>query len=160
LLLPLPQTNQADSPRIIIVRCENADPSKISFVTVVKTSLMILDILFNEDDNFVVAGQTGFINLNGMTLRHAVQITPTISKKILRYLQDCYPSRPKEMFFINTPTFFESLYNIARPILKAKVLDRFYIYNGKNIENIHQHISLSVLPKEYGGEGSSLDELT
>lgn len=122
--MPLPQTNQADGPRIILVRCENVDPSKILLLTAIKTSLMILDILLNEDDNFVIAGQTGFIDLDGMGFSHAVQLTPTICKKVLRYLQDCYPSRPKEMFFINTPTFFQTLYNIARPFLTAKVLDR------------------------------------
>ncbi|KAF2906064.1 hypothetical protein ILUMI_00108 [Ignelater luminosus] len=60
LFLPLPKTVESDRSRIICFRCGSVDATRISLINVIKVSLMIVDILMNEDDNYVIAGQDAF----------------------------------------------------------------------------------------------------
>lgn len=55
--MPLPFTQEADSPRIVLIRPGVYDASVYKVDDVLKVTTMIQDILINEDDNLVIAGQ-------------------------------------------------------------------------------------------------------
>lgn len=139
---------------------------------------MIIDILMNEDDNYVIAGQEGFIDLKGLTVNHAVQATPSLCKKLVMCLQNSYPTRPKKLIFSNVPAIAEKLFQLVKPMLSEKIRNRVstfrlklsirkicfivqvHVYSKDNLADLYQSVPSTVLPKEYGGKGESLEELT
>ncbi|KAF2906065.1 hypothetical protein ILUMI_00109 [Ignelater luminosus] len=125
-----------------------------------KVSLMILDILMNDDDNYVIAGQEAFGDLKGLTVSHAVQVTPSVCKKLVMCVQNSYPTRPKRLIFTNVPSVAERLFHMVKALLKEKIRNRVHVYSEDKLTDLYQVLPQSVLPKEYGGEGDSIAELT
>lgn len=124
MILPLTKTTDPAAPRIVLLRIENADPSRLRIEDGVKLILMILDILLHEDDNFVIAGQHLFIDDMGISVNHLLQLTPAIIKKIQTCLIDAYALRLKGFHVINVPQFAEAAYNMFKSIMNEKVLNR------------------------------------
>lgn len=81
---------------------------------------MMLDYMLNEDDNFVIAGQIGIIDLTGVTLQHLLQFNPTTVKKMTVLTQDAAPGRQKGLHWINTPRGFEKVFNIFTGFMSEK----------------------------------------
>lgn len=82
---------------------------------------MIIDILVNEDDNFLIAGlQT----INDMKGSSASQVNLVLVRKFLKCFQEAYPLRPKQLLFINAPSFFEMVYNLFKNFLSEKLKKR------------------------------------
>jgi hypothetical protein len=48
---------------------------------------MAMDYLVREDDQMVVCGQVNVIDLAGVTLSHATQLTPSLIKKVMTCTQ-------------------------------------------------------------------------
>jgi len=60
---------------------------------VFKVSTMINDIQLRCDDNWVVAGQVGILDLTGITREHLMQLNPDLVNKMIMLSQDTYPIR-------------------------------------------------------------------
>ena len=82
-------------------------------------------------------------------------------------------------FSVRTPSIFNTVYSFFNSIMKDKMKQRvstlrvrmlsssfkFHLFtqlkvHGNDFESLHKEVSKDILPKEYGGEGMSLDELT
>lgn len=118
--LPLPATERPESPRIVLVRPGIYDPSLYTVQDALRVTTMMLDYLLNEDDNFVIAGQIGIIDLGGVTLQHFLQFNPTTIKKMTVLTQDAAPGRQKGLHWINTPRGFEQVFNIFTGFMNEK----------------------------------------
>lgn len=81
---------------------------------------MMLDYMLNEDDNFVIAGQIGILDLSGVTMAHFLQFNPTFIKKMTVLTQDAAPGRQKGLHWINTPRGFEQVFNIFTGFMNEK----------------------------------------
>ncbi|XP_035899059.1 uncharacterized protein LOC118506264 [Anopheles stephensi] len=157
--LPLPLTDGPDAPRIMLIRPGVYDPKQYTIEEVIKVSTMINDILMLEDDNMVIAGQVGILDLANVTSAHFLQFTPTFVKKMTMMSQEGSPLRQKGFHYINTPTGFETVFNMFKSFMSEKNRSRLYVH-GSNLEKLYQHIPKRLLPKEYGGEGDSLKDIT
>lgn len=110
-----------------------------------------------EDDTVVISGFRTILDLEGVTLAHYLQMTPAVMKKmavlsqvhkivyfrfdkilygLLSYytllsifLQDASPMRMKGTHYINTPTGFESVFNVIKNLLNEKNRQRVIINN-------------------------------
>lgn len=118
--LPLPVTEKPDSPRIILVRPGIFDPSVFTIQDAMRVTTMMLDYMLNEDDNFVIAGQIGILDLSGVTMAHFLQFNPTFIKKMTVLTQDAAPGRQKGLHWINTPRGFEQVFNIFTGFMNEK----------------------------------------
>ncbi|XP_045539249.1 alpha-tocopherol transfer protein-like [Papilio machaon] len=56
------------------------------------------------------------------------------------------------------PSFIIPIINILKKLLKPKVAKRIYVYNSFN--ELNDLFSKSILPKEYGGDEITCDEIT
>jgi len=81
---------------------------------------MMLDIVMNEDDNFVVAGQIGILDLKDVTMAHFLQMNATTIKKLTVLTQDAAPGRMKGLHWINAPKGFEQVFNLFTAFMTAK----------------------------------------
>ncbi|XP_058064951.1 retinol-binding protein pinta-like, partial [Anopheles bellator] len=80
-LIPLPNTATPDGPRIILVRPGVYDPSKYTIEEVFKYNTMVVDIMMKEDDNLIVAGQMGIMDLANTTMAHFLHFSPSFVKE-------------------------------------------------------------------------------
>ncbi|KAK5645324.1 hypothetical protein RI129_006624 [Pyrocoelia pectoralis] len=160
VLIPLKKSSDSGAPRVLLLHdCGGGDSEAVSVANMVKVALMIMDILVNEDDNFVIAGHIVLHNFKGVTLNHAAQLTPIMVNNILVCFQNSYPSRPKEFHYINTPSFFNNIFNVVKLFMVEKLKKRIKIYNKDYQNDLRNSIPNDILPKEYGGEGGFVQEL-
>ncbi|KAF5271381.1 hypothetical protein FQA39_LY08179 [Lamprigera yunnana] len=158
LCLPLPKHDT--NPQVIYVRLSVNDVSKIKFSDVLKVALMIIDILLKDDDNFIISGQCGFIDFANATMNHVVNLDLGVCKKAFECLHYAYPTRPKGGYFINTPTYFEKIVDLVKLWFPKKIAERVFIFNTNNVHQLYEYVPLTSIPKECGGDGPTLDELT
>ncbi|XP_053684677.1 alpha-tocopherol transfer protein-like [Sabethes cyaneus] len=156
--LALPNTEAADSPRIILVRPAAYDPAQFTISEIIRVSTMINDLMMMEDDNFVVAGQIGILDLANVTMAHFLQFTPSFVKKMTLMSQEASPLRQKGFHYINTPHGFEVVFNMFKNFMSEKNKSRLYVH-GQDLESLYRHVPKRLLPAEYGGEAGPIQDI-
>lgn len=66
---------------------------------VFKVSTMINDIQLRCDDNWIVAGQIGILDLAGVSREHLLQLNPELISKMIRLSQDTYPIKQQAVMY-------------------------------------------------------------
>lgn len=120
MLVPLPNTTTPDGPRAILIRPGVYDPAKVSINDVFRVNSLFMDIMQLEDDNLIVAGQTGIIDLSNCTMGHFLQMSPAMVKRITVLSQDASPFRLKGFNYVHTPSGFEMVFNLFKKFLNEK----------------------------------------
>ena len=118
--LPLPHLETPDSPRYFLIRPGNYDPAKLSIYDIIKVSTMVGDLMMQEDDNYIIAGQVGILDFTGVTLSHFLQFNPTFIKKMTMLQQDAAPIRQKASHFVNMPAIALTVFNIFQSFTNEK----------------------------------------
>lgn len=93
-----------------------------------RISVMQNDIMLLEDDNFIVAGQVGILDLANVGKSHLLQMQPSFIKKMTVLSQDASPFRLKGFHYVNTPTGFETVLNIFKSFMNEKNRNRVRFY--------------------------------
>lgn len=118
--LPLPVLETPDAPRYFLVRPGCYDPSKYSIEDIIKISGMINDLMMQEDDNYVIAGQVGILDFSGVSMSHFLQFNPTFIKKMTMLQQDAAPIRQKASHFVNMPSIAMTVFNLFQSFTNEK----------------------------------------
>jgi CRAL/TRIO domain len=116
----MPFTETPGSPRIILIRHGAYDPNVYTIQDVIKVATMKNDILLRTDDNIVIAGQIGILDLAGVTCTHFMQYNPTFIKKMTMMSEEGSPLRQKQFHYINTPNGFEHVFNVFKSLMQEK----------------------------------------
>lgn len=85
---------------------------------------MVNDILLCRDDNRTIAGQIGIVDLSGVTMAHLGQANVVLMKKFSMITQDASPLRQKGFHFVNAPSGFATVYNLAKGMFNEKMQQR------------------------------------
>lgn len=123
-MIPLPNTWSENSPRVILGRPGGYDPNLFKLEDIMKCFILIGDLLHEEDDQMIIAGQINVVDLKGATLAHFSAMTPQMMKKMAMMMQEASPFRLKAIHYINTPAFFEKFFNIIKQFLNEKIRSR------------------------------------
>jgi len=158
VLLPLP-THSNEGQTVILGRFGLYDPHKISFADIMRLCILIIDLLAYEDESVMVNGLVLICDVKGSTFAHMAAFTPTQAKKSAVFVQEGYPIRPKAMHYINTPVAFDTVFNIFKGFMKEKMKKRLQMH-GSDLTSLQAQVPISVLPKEYGGECGSVEDIT
>uniref|UniRef100_A0A1A9W9W9 CRAL-TRIO domain-containing protein n=1 Tax=Glossina brevipalpis TaxID=37001 RepID=A0A1A9W9W9_9MUSC len=156
LYLPTPLYD--NGPRIVIAQAGLPPADKYNIEEVLAVGHVLQDILLLEDDHAVVNGLVTIGDFNALTMAHVLQMTPTLMKRWIAYSYKTMPMRIKSNHIFRAPKVFDTLYNLAKPMLPQKQQERLFIHNN-SLESLTQHIPLKYLPKEYGGENGSIPEI-
>lgn len=124
LILPLKNTKGPDTPRVLLARSGIQDPSKFNMYTLIAVNSMIMDIIINEDDQAMIAGLVAVQDMKGATMAHMAQMTPSLAKKSATIFQEAMPTRPKEMHYLNFPSFMDTIFQMIKPFIKEKLQKR------------------------------------
>ncbi|TMW50310.1 hypothetical protein DOY81_004587 [Sarcophaga bullata] len=156
IILPTPL--HETGPRILLIRNGVYDPKKYTFMNIMSIAQGLNEILMLEDDYAIVNGYAHISDLKNWTKEHFFQMTPSMMKKLTVYSEEAVPLRPKISYLINAPVIFESIFNMIKPMMQQKQIDRMIFY-GENYEKMYKTIPQKYLPKEYGGDNGSIPDL-
>ncbi|KAF5300305.1 hypothetical protein FQA39_LY11162 [Lamprigera yunnana] len=129
------------------------DDGSVSLYTVIKTSLMMLEIMMKENE-YMLLGQILFLDLEHISITRVAEFTITDVRTIIS-LQLAYPVRLKHVIFYGTPAYAKKAYDLFSYLVPEKIKNRILFYNQDDLEKIQDIIPKSILLKEYGGEACS-----
>lgn len=142
---------------VVIIRTAAHDPSRHSQNDVFKADKMMLDVAVKElFENATVFGVAAIFDMEGVTLAHARQLTPKLIKKAV-YAWQNYHCRPKQLEFVNAPTYVNALLKIFKSFMSQKLKQRVRVHFSRDNPLIGT-ISKEVLPAEYGGTNGALQD--
>lgn len=119
----MPETN-AKGQVIYVIRGANYDPAEVDIVDVLRIHTMFVDILMQENDNFMICGVAALMDMKGGTIRHFSTYAPVLVKKMMKIMQHAYPVRPKSLVYINTPSIFEFVLDLVKSFATEKLKRR------------------------------------
>lgn len=157
-MLPLPKAASDDSPRLILGVAGGFDPDEYDVNDFLKVWFLVMDLMMEDDDQMIVAGQMNLMDLKKATLAHFMVFTPSMLKKMTMMMQEGSAFRVKGMHYVNAPSFFEKVFTFFKTFLNEKMKSRIYVHGG-DIASLHNIIPKDILPIEYGGEVGTIEEI-
>ncbi|XP_068620794.1 uncharacterized protein [Battus philenor] len=155
IILPKPKTGLY--PRVILIRAGRYDPEVNSVADIMCILYYLVQILVVEDDTATVLGTKIVVDYDGVTLNHLMQANPNLLKKIVAVSQDSLPLRLKGSHHLNVPSGIEVIFKLVSSFLNEKARQRLKIH--KNAEELFEHVPKEIVPSEYGGSGSTVEEI-
>jgi len=145
----LPYRDQFGRRIVIIHYGKKWNYKKCSLTEIMKAVFLLVEISIQEPLT-QVAGNIFIFDMDGMTLQHTWQFTPLYAKQMLDWLQDCVPTRVKNLHIVNQPYVFKVVFALFKPILREKLKSRVE-FHGNDMNSLHRFISPECLPPVYGG---------
>lgn len=87
----------------------------------------------------------------GYSFQHLRNTKPAHFRISAQMFQDSFPARFKAIHFVRNPYLVSCMYAIAKPLLREKIRNRVH-FHGHNLEALHQHVSVDILPEFLGGK--------
>jgi len=156
--LPLPGYDDKGR-KVILIRATIHNPYKNKQDDVFKIMNMVLDVLCRDEEAISVHGVVSVIDLSGVGIGHAMQMTPSIIRKAVNSWQDVNPIRTKSMHYINTPLNVHVIMNIFKTFMSEKLKRRLHLHRGNGSSVLKTIIPSHNLPEEYGGTGPNVTNL-
>lgn len=152
----LPQRDHSGS-RVLLYRIGQWNPKVWSACQVFRISLMTSELIAMETQT-QRRGIKVIFDLRGWCLGHALQVTPSLARKISSVLSDSFPLKVRGIHLLNVPLFFRPVFSVIQPFLPDKIRQRIHMHGSDYVDSLGDFFSAPVLPPEYGGEGPGLQE--
>ncbi|XP_045467870.1 alpha-tocopherol transfer protein-like [Harmonia axyridis] len=97
-------------------------------------------------------------DLKGTSFSHLYYFGVGTLRKLAKVIQEAFPVSIKAIHFVNSPGYMNTLIAIIKNVLNPKIFKRIHVH--ENCEDVANFVSKDILPKEFGGVGAPLDDLS
>ncbi|XP_077525778.1 alpha-tocopherol transfer protein-like [Haemaphysalis longicornis] len=108
------------------------------------------------DEEVQIKGAVVVWDMKDLSLYHLTHYTPAVSRRLLNFVQDCFPLRVKAVYVTNNPVIFDIMLALAKPFMKSKLMQRFHLL-GYNVEKLRSLVPADLIPEASGGTYESYD---
>ncbi|XP_029479766.1 alpha-tocopherol transfer protein [Oncorhynchus nerka] len=144
--------------RVLIYRIGQWNPKDFTVYEVFRVSLITSELIVQETET-QRNGLKAIFDMQGWCFAHALQINPSLAKRISSVLTDSFPLKVRGIHLINEPIFFRPVFAMLRPFLPDKIKQRIHMHGSTFKETLRDFFSEDILPQEYGGSGPSMEEV-
>ncbi|XP_028986477.1 alpha-tocopherol transfer protein [Betta splendens] len=142
--------------RVLIYRIGQWNSKDWSAFQVFRVSLMTSEIICMETET-QRRGVKVIFDLQGWMLGHALQINPSLARRISSVLSDSFPLKVRGIHLVNEPMFFRPVFAMLRPFLPDKIKQRIHMHGADFQNSLCKFFLPTILPPEYGGEGLGIE---
>lgn len=96
--------------------------------------------------------------MEGTTYRHLTKLSLSTLRCYMKFTQEGFPVRLREIHLINCSPILSKLLTILRPFMKAQVRNMLN-YHLPDSDTLFDHIDRDLMPNEYGGNAGSIHEI-
>ncbi|XP_050499775.1 alpha-tocopherol transfer protein-like [Diabrotica virgifera virgifera] len=92
-----------------------------------------------------------------LSMKHVFHVTPAFVMNLVKLAEQIFDSNFIEWHFINSPPIVEVILKVLKAFMKPELYNRLRYHH--TLDTLPDYIPLEVLPKDYGGNERSLEEL-
>ncbi|KAG5680463.1 hypothetical protein PVAND_009971 [Polypedilum vanderplanki] len=159
--VPMPNLT-ACKRRIVINRLIDHDPDKFDFDMIVKAFFLSADMRFSiRDDDLplkINCGDIPIFDMTGLSYRHLTKLSLSTLRCYMRFTQEGFPVRLKEIHLINVSPVLSKLLTIIKPFMKTRVKNMLN-YHEPNSSTFFEFIDQDLMPIEYGGKAGKMSDI-
>ncbi|XP_053966283.1 alpha-tocopherol transfer protein-like isoform X2 [Anastrepha ludens] len=155
LYLPLPLMD--DGPCMVLMRPGKYDPNAFNITDILRASIILQDIFIINNDNAIVGGFMQIGDFEDFGWAHFLQMSPSLMKRFSLYAEEGLPIRIKNSHFFNTGAVFEKLFAVLKLVMPSQMIERFHVH--PTFDSLCEAVPIKYLPKDYGGENYSIEEI-
>lgn len=154
ILTFLPGVKQ-DGSKVVVFKPLGTDKDSLDLESVIKRCVMILDLCLRDGMNF--SSLHIIIDVENVRFSHLAAFSAPVIRA-LTYCMKAYPVRVARINVVNVSTNIERMVAFFRPFISAKIMSRVVIHKQPDL--LYQVLDNKMLPKDYGGDGPCLTELS
>ncbi len=157
-VFPMPK-NTSENHKISISRLVDTNPDNYIYVDVLRAVVAMLDARFvTLDDNELIDGEIGIIDMSGFGWRHFMKTASNLSimKKYMRYVQEAAPFKVVQNHFVNCSPTMERFIAFLKPFMKKEIIDSIKFHSSP--DTLFEYLPKDLLPDEFGGTAGKCDD--
>ncbi|XP_075166201.1 alpha-tocopherol transfer protein-like [Haematobia irritans] len=141
---------------VLLAKLIDTDPSHFNFVNSIKLYCISQDKIMLEKG--LASGLIIAIDLTGVAFGHITRIGIMQLKKVIYYLQEAIPSRLVGLHFLNSSSIIDKILALMQPFMKKELMDMLHVHT--TMETFYKSVPRELLPKEYGGPGLDMKQMS
>jgi len=132
--------------RIVLVQSKRLDINVHSVMDAIRVFIFVNAVLIEEEET-QIAGIVYVFDYEGVSIKQLMN--PMDLRDFMDFSKNCALVRQKGSYLLNVPSFAHFLMEIVKSLLSEKLKSRVCLV--KTGEELKDHITPSLLPKEFGG---------
>ncbi|GJQ85285.1 hypothetical protein Trydic_g23183 [Trypoxylus dichotomus] len=102
-------------------------------------------------------GHVLVVDMEGTSFGHVAKVNVNSARKYVHFLQEAMPVRVKEIHLLNVSAISQTLVNLVKPFLRNDIVEMLHTH--ASIDTLFDYVPKKAFPKEYGGEGGTIQEI-